>query len=483
MILIGLRALLKSVARFRLPPALEAEAKERDLEGEPPERPEPPGGDRSGSQTAPVPSRGLSRWGALGFVVLGVSALQLCDYTLVGAWSALGLGFVLGVARWRAAAADTTPRPDKRTQIAALRAAGRLDVVWFYALPLALPSLILLVRARTWQGFSFSLLCVLAPVSLVLALGGRRLAAKITLATLVSLGLLLWAAVPRSAPGKIESHLLGGPAPSSWTPAALVPEEDQFQLGTFFLPPTDRFVDWEQSVRVRRVFGAVYDRAGRDPDLAGLPGIMSATYRDVVGAELPRHLYVYAPPSPTPRPVILFLHGSLGSFQGYLSALKGLADQEGLAIVSVSFGSGLWSRAGGLARIEEALAFVASDPRLDSQGVIAVGISAGGVAASRAGAAFPDRLRGLALLSPVIEPELFAETWRKRPVLVVHGALDRRIPQAYVDGAVAELKQAGVRVSYVLVPNEDHFLYFSETATVNAALATWIRGVLRSGGG
>ncbi|MBL4848505.1 MAG: prolyl oligopeptidase family serine peptidase [Planctomycetes bacterium] len=477
MILVGLRALLKSFAQFRPPEPSDAEV--------PDGSPSPPGEEGPipvPPALAPLPSP-PSRGGALGVALLGTVALLVCDQTLVGAWIAVGLGVVLwAVRRRRSAASVEESLLDKRTRIAAIRASGRLDVIWFYALPLVLPSLILLVRARTWQGSAFSLLCVLAPVSLVLFAGGRRLAAKLALAVIVALGLALWAVVPRADPGAIESRLLSGPAPASWTPAALVPEEDQFQLGTFFLSLGDPLVDWEQSVRVRRVFGEVYDRAGRDPDLAGLPGIMSATYRDVVAAELPHHLYVYAPSSAAPRPVVLFLHGSLGSFQGYLSALKALADQEELAIVSVSFGAGLWDRPGGVERIEEALELCAQDPRLDSERVVLVGISAGGRATSLAGAAFPSRLAGLAFLSPAIAPELFKDLWRGRPVLVVHGALDRRIPASLVEGAVSELKQAGVETTYLLVPGEDHFLYFSDTATVNAALSEWIRGVLRSGG-
>ena len=475
-LVLALRGLVKSLALFCPPETSEAE--------------------REPGASVPEPARAellplLDLPHALapfGYALLGVAILAVCDLSLALAWVLVGGACAWPLflrARLRAAQSSELPPEDtsgarKKLRLASVRASGRLDVLWFYALPILLPSLILLVRARTWRGALFSLTCVLLPLALALLCARRPRAGAASAALALALSLGLWGAVPRSDPGAIESRFLSG-RPATWTPAALVPEEDQFQLGTFVLPLLDAHVDWEQSVRVRRVFGSIYDRVAQDPDLAGLPSALSATYRDMAGLELPRHAYVYVPKGPTPeggRPVLVFFHGSLGSFQGYLAALRPLAEREGFAIVAPSYGSGLWRRKASTERIEEALALVAEDPRLDAERVVAVGLSAGGSAVSRVGAHFPERVRGLAFLSPMIEPALFAEPWRGRPVLVVHGATDRRIPARFVERAVKDLRAAEVEVSYVPIEGQDHFLYFAETEQVNAALGAWLREVV-----
>lgn len=496
---LALRGLVKRAALFRPPTTDRERAPGGSSSGEPqaedaeplPEDAQPLGATDS-EPALPRPLEALPNppglAPALGWAGWGIAILLIADLSWVAAWVLVGvaLGSQFLGRRSSPQISNEFPAEDaakelKLERIAAVRAAGRLDVVWFYALPLLLPSLILLVRARTWQGHAFSLACVLLPLPLLLGFAQRPRAAKVSAATVLALLLGLWTAVPRSDPGVIESRLLSGPAPSTWTPAALVPEEDQFMLATFFLPLLDAYVDWDQSVRVREAFGSVYDRAGSDPDLAGLPSVMSATYRDMAGAELPHHVYLYVPEGHAPvsgRPVLLFCHGSLGSFQGYLAALRPLAEREGFAIVAPSYGSGIWRRKAGLERIEEALALCSSDPRLDAQRVVAVGISAGGTALSRAGAAFPERFLGLAFLSPMLEPAFVKEPWQGRPVLVVHGSADRRIPERFVSGCVRELETAGVKTTYLLVEGQDHFLYFSDPEQVNAALQRWLKEVV-----
>lgn len=445
---------------------------------------------------APAELRPLERlpqaWAPWGYAVLGFGVLLVCDASLAAAW-----GLVLAAGAWawfcrarlqreaRAAALSELPSEEsaaaqKRLRIASVRASGCLDVLWFYSLPILLPSLILLVRARTWRGALFSLAGVLIPLSLALVLARRKRPGALAAAAALTILLGLWWVVPRSDPGAVESRFVSGKL-STWTPSALVPEEDQFQLGSFFLPLIDAYVDWEQSVRVRRAFGSVYDRAAHDPDLAGLPSVLGATYRDMAGLELPRHYYLYVPKGPAPEgghKVLLFFHGSLGSFQGYLAALRPLAEREGFAIVAPSYGAGLWRRQASRVRIAEALDLVAEDPRLDAGRVVAVGLSAGGSALSRLGQDFPERVRGLAFLSPMIEPALFAEPWRGRPVLVVHGTSDRRIPARFVERAVQDLRAASVSVRYVPIEGQDHFLYFAETARVDAALGPWLREIV-----
>jgi pimeloyl-ACP methyl ester carboxylesterase len=481
LLVLALRSLVKRWALFR-PPVTEP-------------------GESGGAEPALGELRPLcdlpAPWAPLGYGLCGLGVLALCDLSTIAAWGLVLVAcawsyFLRSRARVRSSSSLLAPRElpsddeaaaAKRLRIASVRASGRLDVLWFYGLAILLPSLVLLVRARTWRGALFSLACVLIPLSLI-SLCARRARASLAGGTLTLAILLgLWWGVPRSDPGAVESRFLSGRL-ATWTPAALVPEEDQFQLGSFFLPLIDAHADWEQSVRIRAAFGSIYDRAGQDPDLAGLPSVLGATYRDMAGLDLPHHAYLYVPQGLSPKsghPVLLFFHGSLGSFQGYLAALRPLAEREGFAIVAPSYGSGLWRRKASRTRIEKALDLIATDPRLDAQRVVAVGLSAGGSAVSRVGESFPERVRGLAFLSPMIEPALFAEPWRGRPALVVHGTSDRRIPARFVERAVADLRAAAVEVRYVPVEGQDHFLYFADTDAVDAALGPWLREVILPG--
>ena len=478
LIALGLRAGLRRLARYAPPCAEETPADALEVAESPP---------AAGWEVLPARP---PRWAAPLLCLTGAGVMSLCDSSRSGAWALFLVGVAVHLAARRSAAAsNTTSKKDesrglasesRRRALAARRVALRIDLLLCSGLPLLLPGALAFVRARTWRGAAFALLCLALPLALGALVGNRAaLARGLGLASL-SLGLWLWALVPRSDPGRIESRFTGGPLPATWTPAALVPEEDQFQLGSFVVPLLDPYVDFAQSIRIRRAFGDIYDRVAADPDFQGLPSVVSASYLDMAGLQpLPRHLYLYVPAGrPGPRPVILFLHGSFGSFQGYLKALRPLADAGGYALVAPSFGTGLWQRADGLERVEEALDLCRSDPRLDAERVVAVGISAGGRAVTRAGQAFPTRLRGLAYISPVMEPELlhhdpFRAAWRGRPVLIVHGSEDRRLPKWHVERGVSALRESEVDLRLEWVAGEEHFLFFSQTSAVLDPLEAW----------
>lgn len=66
-----------------------------------------------------------------------------------------------------------------------------------------------------------------------------------------------------------------------------------------------------------------------------------------------------------------------------------------------------------------------------------------------------------------------ARRWR---FLFLSGAEDERIPQLTVKGAAAMLRQAGCRVEMNLCAREDHFLLFSQPASVLSAVGAFMKG-------
>ncbi|NIT54196.1 MAG: hypothetical protein GWO41_16010 [candidate division Zixibacteria bacterium] len=65
--------------------------------------------------------------------------------------------------------------------------------------------------------------------------------------------------------------------------------------------------------------------------------------------------------------------------------------------------------------------------------------------------------------------------WAERPVLVITGEDDRRIPLAYVENRVERMSKGGIIVSTAFFPDEDHYLVFSEPEDVTRVVAEWIR--------
>lgn len=263
--------------------------------------------------------------------------------------------------------------------------------------------------------------------------------------------------------------------------ANLVPEIDQFTLGSYLVPLLDPHIDHAQSYRLRGLFQGVYRGLRRDKNFAEVGSVMNYAYRHVFFV-LPQdtgHQYSYIPDQRAESlPVIIFMHGAGGNFKGYMWVLKALADQHGLAIIAPSLGMGTWPEAGTHDCIRQALATCANDARLDESRVYLAGLSNGGIALSRS-APFADELQGFIGISPVLhrqafEDRAFISAWSGKPVLLLHGSQDRRIPMSTVIAAGSAMRGGGVAVTTELFDREDHFLFFSQQEAVLDAIWTWI---------
>lgn len=279
---------------------------------------------------------------------------------------------------------------------------------------------------------------------------------------------------------RFQSIWFGQPAYPRYGLANLVPETDQFKLGSY-VAVLDPWVDIEQSIRIRRLFGEVYRELEADPGYARAGSSMSYAYRDLFGLDgRSDHLYLVLPedrPVGERLPVVLFLHGSLGNFKGYSWVLRGLADACGVAIVSPDHGAGFWAGPEGVETVRRALHFAEQHPLLDAEHPAFIGLSGGGPGISRAAIAMPERWRELVYLSALLESTQMPAVAQasSRPILVLSGAKDRRIPEAHTAEGVEELTRAGAEVERVSWPEEDHFLLFSQRKAVIEALAARMR--------
>jgi pimeloyl-ACP methyl ester carboxylesterase len=354
-----------------------------------------------------------------------------------------------------------------------------------------LPALLLLSVAEMWQSrmvaISLILLWTASFVALVAVFGKRRRFFRLSglLARVGALFLVVAAVTTpngRSAPDAAFQSIWPGKASfKRLSPANLVPEVDQVLLGTYLAPQLDRHIDVRQAERLRQLFLPRYQAMRQDPDFAATGSVMNYVYRDFVGAGHDTgHLFVYIPESTesadAPIPAVVFLHGAMGNFKVYAWMWKAFAEANGCAVVCPSFGIGFWPLDGGAATAEAARQYCLDHPRIDGDRLLLAGLSNGGLGIAEASSANSGGYRGVVFISPVMSAvdETFCKAWSGRPVLVIHGDKDRRIPLSHVTTRVKSLRRAGVRVKMKIYTGEDHFLLLSSDERMLGDIAYFV---------
>lgn len=269
-----------------------------------------------------------------------------------------------------------------------------------------------------------------------------------------------------------------------WALANIVPEIEQMNVGFALMPYLDPLFSHEQAQVVHPTTMAIYQEMAADPDFEALGSVMGWAYNELLGRPYDiGHYYLYVPRSATagePLPALVYLHGSGGNFKPYVWILSELAEAEGYVIIAPSFGFGNWRNEGGTAAVLAAVAHAQQQVAIDPDHIYLAGLSNGGLGVSLASAAAPEQFRGLIFISPVMETSVvdsaaYLEQWRARPMLVITGATDKRIPISYIHDRLAVLTTAGVDVTSHIYPDEDHFLFFAQREKLIQQLAAWLR--------
>ena len=355
-------------------------------------------------------------------------------------------------------------------------------------------SALLLAVATTSGGRWTALAFVLAVPALGAApfawsMRGRREPALAALGVLLALGGLslghamhIAIGIPSDPDAPLRSVYLGEGRHLRTGLANIVPEVDQFTLGSYLMGPIDPYLDREQSRRVRDLFQGIYGDMAEHPDFARVGSAMGHSYRELFGRPWDvGHMYVYTPTreDDDPLPVLVFLHGWGGPFQGYQWVFRRFAEQQGYAVVAPSFGMGWWRQDAAMPTVARALEWIEQQPGLDGERLILAGLSNGGPGVQQAALTFPERWDGVVFLSAVLElngifgmGERLAE--HGTPVLVITGDAERRIPLGYTQAGVESLRMVGVETSFEVYPGEDHFLLFSQPDAVMRRLGRWV---------
>jgi len=190
---------------------------------------------------------------------------------------------------------------------------------------------------------------------------------------------------------------------------------------------------------------------------------------------------LYAPQNLTkePLPALVFLHGSAGNFKAYTWILSKLAEEKGLVIIAPSYGFGSWDQASTqtvMSAIDDAQKII----EIDDDQIYLAGLSNGGLGVSQFGMEMPEKFRSLIFISPVmsnslVDSRIFQDQWKGRPVLIISGEEDERVPIEYVYKRVSNLENGGVQITSKYYPREDHFLFFSQRDEILKEISNWLQ--------
>ena len=264
------------------------------------------------------------------------------------------------------------------------------------------------------------------------------------------------------------------------SPAWVVDEADQIRLGGLLLPWIDPFMSQRQGRRFATSFNNTYTDLNESRDFVSIGSAMPEAYLDMfLPCSSTGHAYLYRPSNALGErlPVIVFLHGWLGNMKAYMWTLSRFAEEHGFVVICPTFRNGLWEREDADDTLRWLSGVIREDSTCDPDRVIVIGLSNGGTGVTRWATVLPETLWALVFVSPVLRHTAdadFVSAVGTRPILVVHGGQDTRIPPDYVDQAVSQMRSAGVRVQSICYPEEDHVLVLSAQERFHTDLLKWI---------
>lgn len=363
-----------------------------------------------------------------------------------------------------------------------------------WALAICPVSALLLLKCVTWPGRMFAIGALLlgaAPALAWLRPGSPRLrrAGGIAFALwlLITLGLILVS--PNGRPLTPNARVQNRYSDGGWhyprfSLGALLPEIDQFLLGFQLVPMVDPLFTLQQARSVSGLTRNIYAELEADADFHALGSVMPEAYNAIWGRPFDHgHYFLYVPPHldrKRPAPALVFLHGSGGNFKAYTWLLSKVADERGMVLIVPTFGMGNWRPQRSAQVVTAALDDAARAVPIDLSHVHLAGLSNGGlgvsyVAASEAGR----RFHSLIFLSPVcderaLNSQEFSTQARDKPVFIITGQEDDRIPLPYVQTCAGLMKSAGAHVEMSAYPGADHFLVFSHRQRFLEQLSDWL---------
>lgn len=262
----------------------------------------------------------------------------------------------------------------------------------------------------------------------------------------------------------------------------VLPEIDQIHLGYAAAMAIDPLFTRAQKRELAALTDSIYAEMSRDAEFAACGSALGAIYDEVTFAEFRHgHYFHYIPPQfdrSQPAPALVFLHGSGGNFKAYIWLLSKVADQTGCTVIAPTFGLGNWEKRGAYDAITAAIRDAGKHAAIDPERIHLMGLSNGGKGVCLAESARGPRFASLILLSAVlhdrIQPASLAKRLPNRPVLILSGQNDDRVPWSYVDDYAVQFEKAGMKITKRAFDGEDHFLFFRRQTEILDEVRRWI---------
>ncbi|MGV3661192.1 MAG: hypothetical protein ACO1TE_13480 [Prosthecobacter sp.] len=264
--------------------------------------------------------------------------------------------------------------------------------------------------------------------------------------------------------------------------AAILPEIDQIHLGYVVALLFDPLFTRAQYQDLSAMTDTLYAEMQADAEFRAAGSALPSIYSEVTLMDFRDGHYFHCIPKKLdrtkPAPALVFLHGSGGNFKVYTWLLSKLAEEVGCTVIAPSFGMGNWEKRGGYEAITRAIEDAGKYAAIDPENIHLMGLSNGGKGVSLAESAPGPRFRSLIFLSGVfhnrITTENLAAKLKPRPVLVISGGKDDRVPWEYVSGYADKMKRGGLDVATHEFPEDDHFLFFRQREAVLRLVTEWI---------
>lgn len=366
--------------------------------------------------------------------------------------------------------------------------------VLLLALVLVPVAVVMLACGVTWTGLGLGLAVGMVGIGpLLWCIGDERCSTRqVWLGKgLLGLGLAMGAGLITQAPdgrtpesARMHSRYAdGGWHHTRYGFGNVLPEIDQIHLGYAAAMAIDPLFTRAQKRELAALTDSIYTEMSRDAEFAACGSALGAIYDEVTFAEFRHgHYFHYIPPlldRTKPSPALVFLHGSGGNFKAYIWLLSRVADQTGCTVIAPTFGLGNWEKRGAYDTITAAIRDAGKHAAIDPERIHLMGLSNGGKGVCLAESQPGPKFRSLILLSAVfhnqIKPAELAQRLKPRPVLVISGGNDDRVPWDYVSGYAAKLKAGGLDVETRLFEQDDHFLFFRQRDKVLEEIAKWLR--------
>jgi pimeloyl-ACP methyl ester carboxylesterase len=262
----------------------------------------------------------------------------------------------------------------------------------------------------------------------------------------------------------------------------LLPEIDQIHLGYLGARLLDPLINRQQLAELSAMTDDIYQQLNKDDVFRKLGSALPWMWREIAFSDFRSgHYFHYVPAGvdrQKPIPTLVFLHGSGGNFLAYAWLLSKVSEQSGCAIIAPTFGMGNWEKRGAYDAIKAAISDAGRFQAIDWGKIHLMGLSNGGkgvcLAESSPGPKFQSLIFLSAVWSEKIPPRLLAQRLGERPVLILSGGRDERVPWNYVAGYANALQEGGMNVSIREFPEEDHFLFFRRKKKVEEELVRWL---------